>query len=378
MSIGPASPPVRQKRPFRPNWAEYAFPVLVPALAVAAALVLGAVLLLLLKANPVRAYTALIGGALGNGAGLMQSAIKATPLLLVGLGIIIAFRANVINIGGEGQIIAGALVATWFALAFRAWPGVLLIPSTLLMGFFGGAAWGLVPGLLKALLGVNEILSTVMMNAVALQLMNFLLRGPMIDPAEVAAGTYIAQSARLPEQVWLPRLVPQTQLHAGILLALLLAGVVYVFLWRTTLGYRIRAVGLNPDAARYAGIPVPFYQALSLTLAGGLAGLAGVVEVIGVHHRLLEGITSGYGFTGIVTALLGKLHPLGAIPAAYFFGSLLVGANKMQRAVQVPSALVDTLLGVVVLFVVGAELWSRRRAARRLAAGAAGEEASHA
>ncbi len=378
MSIGRASLPVRQKRPFRPNWAEYVFPVLVPALAVAAALVLGAVLLLLLKANPVRAYTALIGGALGNGAGLMQSAVKATPLLLVGLGIIIAFRANVINIGGEGQIIAGALVATWFALAFRAWPGVLLVPSTLLMGFFGGAAWGLVPGLLKALLGVNEILSTVMMNAIALQLMNFLLRGPMIDPAEVAAGTFIAQSARLPEQVWLPRLVPQTQLHAGILLALLLAGVVYVFLWRTTLGYRIRAVGLNPDAARYAGIPVPFYQALSLTLAGGLAGLAGVVEVIGVHHRLLEGITSGYGFTGIVTALLGKLHPLGAIPAAYFFGSLLVGANKMQRAVQVPSALVDTLLGVVVLFVVGAELWSRRRAARRLAADVAGEESSHA
>jgi ABC-type uncharacterized transport system permease subunit len=200
----------------------------------------------------------------------------------------------------------------------------------------------------------------------------------MIDPAEVAAGTFIAQSARLPVQVWLPRLIPQTLLHTGIVLALLLAGVVYVFLWRTTIGYRIRAVGLNPDAARYAGIPVPFYQALSLTLAGGFAGLAGVVEVLGVHHRLLEGITSGYGFTGIVAALLGKLHPLGTIPAAYLFGSLLVGADKMQRAVQVPSALVDTLLGVVVLFVVSAELWSRRLATRRLAAGTAVEEAGHA
>jgi simple sugar transport system permease protein len=122
---------------------------------------------------------------------------------------------------------------------------------------------------------------------------------------------------------------------------------------------------LNPDAARYAGIRVPIYQVLSLTLAGGFAGLAGVVEVIGVHHRLLEGITSGYGFTGIVAALFGGLHPLGAIPASFLFGSLLVGADKMQRAVQVPSALIDTLLGMIVLFVVGSGLWSRRRAARR-------------
>ena len=163
-------------------------------------------------------------------------------------------------------------------------------------------------------MAVNEILSTVMMNAIALQLMNLLLRGPLIDPAGVTAGTYLAQSERLPEQVWLPRLVPQTLLHAGAIIAVVLAVVVYIFLWRTTIGYRIRAVGLNPDASRYAGIQVPFYQALSLTLAGGFAGLAGVVEVIGVQHRLLEGITSGYGFSGIVAALFGGLHPLGPDP----------------------------------------------------------------
>ena len=167
------------------------------------------------------------------------------------------------------------------------------------------------------------------------------------------AGTFLAQSERLPEQVWLPRLVPQTLLHAGAIIAVVLAVVVYIFLWRTTIGYRIRAVGLNPDASRYAGINVPFYQALSLTLAGGFAGLAGVVEVIGVQHRLLEGITSGYGFTGIVAALFGGLHPLGLIPASWLFGGLLVGADKMQRAVQVPSSLIDALLGLVVLFVVG-------------------------
>jgi simple sugar transport system permease protein len=367
MSIPRASLSPALKPRTRLAWAHYAYPLLLPLLALAAALLLGALMLLALRVNPLDAYAALIGGALGTRSGLIQSAVKATPLLLVGLGIVIAFRANVINIGGEGQIIAGALATTGLAVTFAGWPAWLLLPASLLLGFLAGAAWGFVPGVLKARLGVNEILSTVMMNAIALQLMNYLLSGPLIDPAEVRAGTFIAQSARLPAQSWLPRIVPQTQLHAGILVALLLAGAVYVFLWRTTLGYRIRAVGLNPDAARYAGIRVPIYQALSLTLAGGFAGLAGAVEVLGVHHRLLEGITGGYGFTGIVAALFGKLHPLGAIPASFFFGSLLVGADAMQRAVQVPSALVDTLLGVVVLFVVGADWWSQRQAALRQA-----------
>jgi simple sugar transport system permease protein len=193
----------------------------------------------------------------------------------------------------------------------------------------------------------------------------------------VAAGTFIAQSERLPAQVWLTRLIPQTQLHAGTILAVILAGAVYIFLWRTTIGYRLRAVGQNPEAARYAGIRVPVYQVLALTLAGGFAGLAGGVEILGVHHRLLEGISSGYGFTGIVAALFGKLHPLGLVPAAFIFGSLLVGANKMQRAVQVPSALVGTLLGVVVLFVVGSDWWVRRRAARRSTPEAESEVTAH-
>jgi simple sugar transport system permease protein len=154
-------------------------------------------------------------------------------------------------------------------------------------------------------------------------------------------------------------------LHAGLIIAVLLAIAVYIFLWRTTIGYRIRAVGLNRDASRYSGINVPFYQTLSLTLSGGFAGLAGVVEVIGVQHRLLEGITSGYGFSGIVAALFGGLHPLGTIPASWLFGSLLVGADKMQRAVQVPSALIDTVLGLIVMFVVGSAILSRRWANRR-------------
>ncbi len=350
------------------DWQGFLLRTASPLLAIFVALVAGAIMLLLLGANPLAAYATMIKGVFASTSGFTQSLVKATPLLLVGLGICIAFRASVINIGGEGQIIAGALMATWFSLQFRTWPGWLLIPCTMLMGFLAGAFWGFIPGILKARLNVNEILSTVMMNAIGLQFMNLLIRGPLIDPAGIAAGTFLPQSERLPQQVWLARLVPQTQLHTGAIIAVVLALVVYVFLWRTTIGYRIRAVGLSPEASKYAGIPVPFYQALSLTLAGGFAGLAGVIEVLGVHRRLLEGVTAGYGFSGIVAALFGGLHPLGLVPASWLFGSLLVGADTMQRSVQVPSALIEALLGLIVLLVVGSQMWSRRIATRRVIA----------
>jgi simple sugar transport system permease protein len=344
-----------------------------PLAGVFAALCVGAIMLLALKVNPFTAYAALLNGAIGSQFGLTQTLVKATPLLLVGSGICIAFRANVINIGGEGQIIVGALMGAWVPLSLPGWPGWALIPLTCIAGFLAGSAWGFIPGILKARLRVNEILSTIMMNAIALQLMNLLLQGPLMDAEGIAHGTFLAQSAQLPQQVWLHRLVPRTLLHTGSIIALVLAVLAYILLWKTTIGYDIRAVGLSPDASRYSGIKVPFFEALSLTLAGGFAGLAGTIEVIGVQHRLMEGLTSGYGFTGIVAALLGGLHPLGLIPASVLFGGLLVGADKMQRAVQVPSSLVTALLGVIVLFVSGAALWSRRWAARRSAAMARAE-----
>lgn len=338
---------------------------LLPLLAVPVAFLIGAIMLAALGANPLEAYGAMIQGAFGDVSGFTQTLVKATPLLLVGLGVCIAFRGGVINIGGEGQIIVGALATTALAVGLKDLPTWILLPACLIVGALAGGLWGGIPGVLKARLGVNEILSTVMMNAIAVQLSNYLLRGLMIDPKEIEAGTRIAQSALLPRSVWLTRLVPQTLLHAGAILAVVLAVLVFIFLWRTTIGYRIRAVGLNIDAAKYAGINVPFYQALSLVLGGAFAGLAGAIEVMGVQHRMMENLASGYGFSGIVAALFGGLHPLGSIPAAALFGGLLVGADKMQRAVQVPSALIDTLLGLVVLFVVGSQVWSRRRARRR-------------
>lgn len=343
--------------------------VLTPFLAVFAALLVGAIMLLVLGANPIEAYAALIEGAFGSTNALADTVVKATPLLFVGLGICIAFRGGVINIGGEGQFVAGALAATAFALAVPEGPPVLLIPTSLLIGFVAGGIYGGIAGVLKAYFGVNEILSTVMLNQIAIQGMNFLLRGPMIDPQQLNAASRIPQTARFSALYDLPRWIP-TRLHLGALIGVILAILVYIFLWRTTIGYRIRAVGLNPEAARYAGIDTKRYIVLSLALSGAFAGLGGAIQVLGVNHRMFTdgsstGFTGSAGFNGIVAALFGQLHPLGTIPASFFFGALLVGANKMQRAVQVPAALITALNGLVVVFVVSSEIWRRRRARRR-------------
>ena len=342
---------------------------LLPLLATIAALAVGAVMLILLGANPVEAYPALFQGAFGSTNALADTIVKATPLLLVGLGICIAFRGGVINIGGEGQLIIGALAATYIGLSLPGLHPVALISLALLAGFVGGAIWGGIPGLLKAYFNVNEILSTIMMNVIAVQFMNFLLRGPLIDPAQFDSASKIPQTARLERAFDLPRLVP-TRLHLGALLAVILAFAVYVLLWRTTVGYRIRAVGKSQAASRYAGMNVKYHIVLALLLSGAFAGLAGAIQVYGLHHRMFTdgsaaGFTAAAGFNGIVAALFGKLHPLGTIPASFIFGALLVGANSMQRAVQVPSAFITALNGLVVVFVVSSEFFSRRLARQR-------------
>lgn len=344
--------------------------ILLPVFAALSALAIGAIMLLLLRANPVEAYGALLEGAFGSSNAIADTVVKATPLLLIGLGICIAFRGNVINIGGEGQMIIGAMLATALGLAFPDSPGWLMIPAAMVMGFLGGAIWGGIPGALKAYFNVNEILSTIMMNAIAVQLMNFLLSGPMIDPEQLSRASKIPQTARLSGAFDLPRLVP-TRLHLGTGIAILLAFLVYVLLWRTVTGYRIRAVGQNPHASRYAGIDVKKQVVLALLLSGAFAGLAGAVQVYGVSHRMITdgsatGFTGSAGFNGIVAALFGQLHPIGTIPASFLFGALLVGANKLQRVMQVPSALITTLNGLVVVFVVSSEIWRRKRQQQRL------------
>jgi ABC-type uncharacterized transport system permease subunit len=347
------------------------FDALLPVIATLAALAVGAVMLLILKVNPIEAYAALWDGAFGTPNAFAETLVKATPLLLIALGICISFRGDVINIGGEGQMVIGAILATWVGLIFTDAPGWLVITLAMLAGFLGGAVWGGIPGLLKAYFNVNEILSTVMMNAIAVQLMNFLLRGPMIDPSQALLASKIPQTARLLDAFHLPRLVPY-RLHLGAAIAVVLAILVYILLWRTTLGYRIRAVGQNPHASRYAGIKVPRYVVLALLFSGAFAGLAGAVQVYGVNYRMItdgsaSGFTGSAGFNGIVAALFGQLHPIWSIPASILFGALLVGANSMQRAMQVPSALITALNGLVVVFVVSSEIWRHRRQRKRMA-----------
>jgi len=342
---------------------------LTPVLAALAALLIGALMLMALGANPLEAYAAMVDGAFGSVNAFADTIVKATPLLFVGAGICISFRGGVINIGGEGQLIVGALAATLGALTLGHWPGWALIPICLTLGFLAGALWGAIPGALKASLNVNEILTTIMMNQIAVQGMNFLLRGPMMDPIQIKQGSFIPQTARFPITADLPRLSP-TRLHAGVFLAVVVAILVWALLWRTTIGFRIRAVGMNPNASRRAGIHVSRYAMLSLLLSGALAGLGGATQVLGVNHRMFTdgsaaGFTGSAGFNGIVAALFGQLHPLGTIPASVLFGAMLVGANKMQRAVQVPSALITALNGLVVVFVVGSEIWRRRLASQQ-------------
>ncbi len=368
------------KKMFQSDWVSRLIDALLPVFATLAALLVGAIMLLFLKVNPIVAYKALWDGAFGSSNAFAETLVKSTPLLLIALGICISFRGDVINIGGEGQMIVGALFATWIGLIFTNLPGWFVIILAMLAGFVGGAIWGGIPGVLKAYFRVNEILSTVMMNAIAVQLMNFLLRGAMIDPVMAQRTSKIPETARLLEAFHLPRLSP-TRLHLGVLIAVILAILVYILLWRTTLGYRIRAVGQNPNASRYAGIKVPRYVVMALLLSGAFAGLAGATQVYGVNYRMItdgsaSGFTGGAGFNGIVAALFGQLHPIWSIPASILFGALLVGANSMQRVVQVPSALITALNGLVVVFVVSSEIWRRRRQRRRLSAASQDGESS--
>ncbi len=342
---------------------------IVPLGAALFAFLFGALMIVALGENPLDGLGAMIDGAFGTGDRVAATAVRATPLLLVGVGITIAFRASVINIGGEGQIIAGALLSTAVALAIPDTPKIVLLPLVILAGLVGGGIWGAIPGVLKAYASVNEILSTIMLNIVAIQLMNYLLRGPMIDPIEVD-GSNIPQTERLSDNAALPTLIEGTRLHLGVPIAIIAAILVYVMLFRTPLGFRLRAVGHNPDAARAAGISVEKNIVTALGLSGALSGLAGVVLVFGSESLRLvtdggsAGFTGSAGFNGIVAALFGALHPLWTIPSSFLFGSLLTGATELQRELQIPNALAIALNGLIVLFVVSSDkvrTWLNRR-----------------
>jgi general nucleoside transport system permease protein len=319
------------------------------------ALVLGALLIRLAGADPLAAYTVMVRGAFGGQRQLTETILQACPLLIIGLGLAVAFRSQVWNIGAEGQYFMGALTGGFLALQFGNWPQPLLVPLVLAGGLAGGALWALIAGLLRTRRGISEIITTLMLNYVAILLMQYLVRGPLRDPAGyLPQSAQFADAARLPV-IWSPRI------HLGIMIALLLVPLVHLLVWRTPLGFRLRAIGSSPKVAQFAGMNVGAGILAALLMSGALAGLAGVVEVTTLHLRLKGAISGGYGFSAILVALLGRMNPLGILLAAFFFAALTIGAEAMHAVYGLPAALSLALQAIIVLFVLAADAYFRMR-----------------
>ncbi len=316
-------------------------------LSVVLALGITALLIALAGRNPWVAYQSLFLGAFGSWDRVVVGLNKSTPYLLCAVGVALCFRGRVINIGAEGQIAIGGVAASAVALFVSGLPAWLLLPLALLAGALGGAAWAGIAALIHVRRGVHEVLVTLLLNFVALLLVAEVLHGRM---GEEGAG--FPQSPLFDPTAWLPKLVPGTELHAGIVLAVLMALLMHGVLWRTTLGFRWRLLGASHAAARYAGVSPAVGIFGLMGTAGALAGLAGGIECLGVHYRLIEGFSAGFGFNSVAIALMGALNPLFVLPAALFFGFLETGALAMQRQVGVPSSLVLVIQGLAMVFVV--------------------------
>jgi general nucleoside transport system permease protein len=337
--------------------------VLPPIVAVLAALLVGAGLMLLARANPITAYTALFRQALTTYYGLADTLTKMTPLLLASLGVLIALRAGQFNLGGEGQIYLGGLGSLLVGLWLPDLPMIIHLPLALLGGFLFGAAWGAIAGYLKVARGLNEVLTTLLLNYIAQNLISYLVSDPLKEPnAPSPFSPLIAKSA------YLPTILPRTQAHAGIFLGLAIALLLAVAFAVTAWGYRVDTVGQNPLAARYAKIPVDRTILSVMALSGGLAGLAGSSEVLGLKHRLFENFSPGYGFDAVAIALLSRGNPIAVILTSFFFGVLRSGANVMQRSAEVPVSIIYAIQGLTVLFVAISLAGADRDRSRRLPA----------
>ena len=327
--------------------------------ALALALLVTALLIYLAGVDIFVALQALLSGSFGGWRTFAETLVRATPLILTGLAITIAFQAKVWNIGAEGQIFAGGIAAYWVINQFQALPGYMIISLAILAAMLSGGLWALIPGVLKVRFGANEIVVTVMMNYIILYLLSYLLSGSWQDP-----NSAYLQTSRIPEAAQYPILFSGARLHIGLLLALFTAVFAFIFLWRTPLGYEIRAIGHNAKAAIFKGINLGRTIILTMFISGAIAGLAGVGELAGIHHRLRMDISTGYGFVGIIIALIARLHPITVILVAILFGGLESGAIRMQIHTKIPVALVQAIQGIILLFVITADVLSRYRLRR--------------
>ncbi len=320
---------------------------LVPLLAIFTALVVASVVLIISGINPIRAYLALADGAFGSWDEVITTLIKATPYIFAGLGFALCFRGGLFNIGIEGQISVGSIMAVFVGTSLHL-PAIIQIPLTLLAGIMGGGIWAGISGYLKARTGASEVITTIMTNFVALRVITWLIgaNGPLRAKGMVPETNAVDLASRL------PLLIPGTILHSGVLLALITAVIVYWLLFHTVMGFEIRIVGANPEAGRYIGINIERHMVRTMFLSGALAGLAGAVQVMGLPpYTFTIGFNVGYGFDSIAVAVLGGLQPLGVIFSALLFGAMNAGAHTMQLRTRVPIDIVSILQGLILMFV---------------------------
>jgi simple sugar transport system permease protein len=311
-------------------------------------------------------YSALFNGAIGNPTRIaeafrsgdgeaIRSAInpffeslnKSTPYIFAGLAVALGFRAGLFNIGAEGQLFVGAMGAVYVGYAVTGLPAIIHVPLALLAGAAGGAIWGFIPGLLKAKTGGHEVINTIMMNYIAFRFSEYMLRGPLQRPDSFnPVSPFIQPTAEL------PRFFPDPiRFHLGFFIALFVAFLVWVLLFKTRWGFDLRTVGANPDAARYAGMNIVLVTIAAMSLSGALAGLAGANEVLGINHNLAVAFSSGYGFDSIALALLGRSHPLGVVLAALLFGTLRNGAIQMQLSAGIPIDIISVMQAMILAFI---------------------------
>ncbi|GIO26214.1 ABC transporter permease [Ornithinibacillus bavariensis] len=323
------------------------FGILVPIISVLLGLLVGALIMLVSGHNPIEGYTALWNGAFYDAFTIGETIRRITPLILTGLAIAFAFRTGLFNIGAEGQVIVGWLAAVWVGIAIEA-PMIIHLPLAIIAGALAGGIWGFIPGILKAKLGVHEVIVTIMMNYIALFVSNEIVRSVLTEHKTTTEK--IASSASLGSE-WLQSITFYSRLHYGILIALFAAAVMWFVINRTTVGYELKAVGFNRHASKYAGMNVSKNIVLSMVISGVFAGLAGVMEGLGTYGTVsvISGFTN-LGFDGIAVALLGANNPLGVVLAAILFGVLKEGAGEMPSA-GVPTELVDIIIAIIIFFV---------------------------
>ena len=338
-----------ERRPSPSSWTVFA----ISLTAIAAALIAASVFFKAYGVSPLRAYHLIITGALGSSVGLAETVRRTIPLLLIGVGLTVAFRALFWNIGAEGQLLMGAIAATGVAL-FVPMPELLRLPAMFVAGFAGGAAWAVIPALLKARLGINDVISTLMLNYVAAFVVQWLILGPWKGPT--ARG--FAYTDKFPPSAMIPRIAGTTIHWPTLILGVVAAVLAYVWVARTRQGFEIRVVGESPSAARYAGISQAKVIIIVMLVSGGLAGLAGVGEVAGVQRMLLDPakLSLGYGYTAIIVAWLARRNPLAVLVTSFLFGAIMAGGDVIKVSLGLPFQLVNVFNGLILFFLIGSEI----------------------